>query len=54
MDEKVLGKKIETLRIRILEECRRQDFTVRDFEELVTILRVDLSVRQSKVFDELF
>lgn len=51
---KYFGEKVEALRAYILEECRRQGFTIREFEQFWKALEIDLDARQHKVYDELF
>ena len=56
MDEKKISNadKVKALHEHILEECKRQSFTVREFEMLYLALYSDLSERQYKVYEELF
>lgn len=46
--------KVEALRARILAECRRQGFTVYEFETLAMALNIDSGDRQREVYKELF
>lgn len=56
MDEKKISnaEKVKALHEHILEECKRQSFTVQEFEMLYLALYSDLSERQYKVYEELF
>ena len=48
----IFSKEIETMRTSILEECKRQRFTINDFEQLVISLRMDLEKRQYEAQQE--
>ncbi len=52
--ENVQREKVEALQSRILEECRKQDFTVSEFRLLITGLRFALKDRLRIVNGELF
>lgn len=56
MEEKTVynADKVKALHDYILAECKRQGFTVQEFEQLNLALNMDLSERQRKVYDELF
>ena len=47
-------KKIEALRTYILEECKKQGFTVYEFEQFVAKLEFDLADRRNKIYYEMF
>lgn len=44
--------KVESLRVHILEECKRQGFTVWEFELLILYLGNDFERRQRQIKDE--
>ena len=50
----IFSKEVEALRTHILEECKKQGFTINDFEELVISLKMDLEKRQYKAQQETF
>ena len=52
MDLTLFSKEIETLRNYILEECKKQGFTIQDFEQLLIRLRMELEKRQYRAYRE--
>lgn len=46
--------KVKALRVHILDECKRQSFTVEEFQRLIDELKMELDVRRFTIEKELF
>lgn len=46
--------KVKALHVHILDECKRQSFTVEEFQRLIDELKMELDVRRFTIEKELF